>query len=249
MPLAWGEGTADSYHAGLFLLAAVGLQSSGNLAKWRRECEESSCWQEKDRNKWFWGTDWVEKAEIQAFLCPFPCIRTWMSAPCGAWVPRGEGWSKLPGPWCALHPLPTILWLCRGCIPQQSGISCSSLRAGDNKPLPTTWPTPLPRHGRRESWAPELLDDNPVESSVAVGGFWGDAADCHHLSCPRAGGGGASPLTREQKDPQAPGAGRVQQHLPGRQSRQRGWHPLKSFEPLWGEGSLSPPGSNLLGEG
>lgn len=62
---------ADSYHAGLSHLVAVGLRSSGNLEKWRRECEVSSCQQEKKRQTEISDSveqDWVGKAEIEVFF-------------------------------------------------------------------------------------------------------------------------------------------------------------------------------------
>lgn len=103
MPLAWGEGTADSYHAGLFLLVAVGLQSSGNLAKWRRECEVSSCWQEKKETEISDSgeQDWVEKVEIQAFSLPVP-LHSDMDVST-LWSVGAKGRGMKQAAWTAVH--------------------------------------------------------------------------------------------------------------------------------------------------
>lgn len=69
--VVWDKGLADSYHAGLSLLVAGGLRSSGNLEKWRREREVSSCEQEKKRQTEISDSreqDWVGKAEIEVFF-------------------------------------------------------------------------------------------------------------------------------------------------------------------------------------
>lgn len=176
-----------------------------------------------------------EKAELEAFLCPFPCVGTRMSTPCGG--VRRAAWTA----GCSVSPPHCPVALQRPHSPAVRHLLFYP--EGWGHLTPAHHPAKAPRRGRREGRAPKLLDDNPVESSPAAGAFLRDTA-APGLPPPALS---QSPWRR--RSPLAPGAGGVQQHLPGRASGHRGWDPLKSLEPPpWGEARLSPPRSDPWGK-